>query len=231
MRYVYTREYLEEQADKINMKYYPERLKEVIPLDPYDLLERLGLDVEWKYISPNDSILGMIFFEDGYWYVWPSGKYKKGDIPKYEFFKKGTVVINQILLDKKSNAKKEVFVCNHENMHWIKDKDFFKTKDASPLHICNEDAMNKTYWNNTMSDVDIIERQNNYLNAAVLMPRNVIKREFFKRLRFKTIPSEPIKYEVYMKKHIKSLADDYGLNFSPILFRLYDLGILKRENK
>lgn len=80
-----------------------------------------------------------------------------------------------------------------------------------------------------MSDVDIIERQNNYLNAAVLMPRNVIKREFFKRLRFKTIPSEPIKYEVYMKKYIKSLADDYGLNFNPVLYRLYDLGILKRE--
>ena len=69
MRYFHTKEFLEEQADKINMKYYPERLKEVIPLDPYDLLEKLGLDVEWKYISPNDSLLGMIFFEDGYWYM------------------------------------------------------------------------------------------------------------------------------------------------------------------
>ena len=49
----YSRENLEQMADDLNRKYYPERLEKILPLDPYDLLEKQGLDVEWKYISPN----------------------------------------------------------------------------------------------------------------------------------------------------------------------------------
>ena len=59
-----------------------------------DLLEKLGLEVEWKYISPNDKFLGMIFFEDGTFPIWDKGTYTKGDKPHYEFFKKGTMMIN-----------------------------------------------------------------------------------------------------------------------------------------
>lgn len=41
-KYFYSRERLEEMADQLNMKYYPERLEKVLPLDPYDLLEKQG---------------------------------------------------------------------------------------------------------------------------------------------------------------------------------------------
>ena len=80
-----------------------------------------------------------------------------------------------------------------------------------------------------MTEVEVIERQTNYLNAAVLMPRYLIRKEFFKRLRYKNIPEGPIEYTRYMQKHIKSLADDFGLNYNPVLYRLYDLNILKRK--
>jgi hypothetical protein len=63
-QYFYSRETLELMADDVNRKYYPERLDSVLPLDPYDLLEKQGLDVEWKYISPNEQLLGLIFFAD-----------------------------------------------------------------------------------------------------------------------------------------------------------------------
>lgn len=46
MGYFYSRETLEIMADEINRKYYPDRLEKVIPLDHYDLLEKLGLEVE-----------------------------------------------------------------------------------------------------------------------------------------------------------------------------------------
>ena len=59
-QYFYSRETLELMADDINRKYYPERLDSVLPLDPYDLLEKQGLDVEWKYISPNEQLLAAI---------------------------------------------------------------------------------------------------------------------------------------------------------------------------
>lgn len=98
----YSREKLELMANDLNRRYYPERLDMLLPLDPYDLLEKQGLDVEWKYISPNDKILGMIFFEDGDFLVWDKGIYEKGDMPHYESFRKGTIVINAILTESKN---------------------------------------------------------------------------------------------------------------------------------
>lgn len=62
MKYFYSKDCLEQMADEINTKYYPERMREPLPLDPYDLLEKQGLEVEWKYISPNDQLLGLVFF-------------------------------------------------------------------------------------------------------------------------------------------------------------------------
>lgn len=44
--YFYSREQLEQMADNINEQYYPERLREMIKLDPYELLEKMGLEVE-----------------------------------------------------------------------------------------------------------------------------------------------------------------------------------------
>ncbi len=226
--YFYTKEQLENLAVHINKTYYPERLKKVIPFDPYDFMEKLGIDVERKYISPNEKILGMIFFENTSWPIWDNGNYKNGDKPHLETFKKGTVVINNILIDK-NDYKKEKFVAGHESMHWIKDQEYFKNNPINIIHACKNEAFINTYWNNKMSEIDIIERQTNYLNAAVMMPKNVLKEEFFKRLRYKNIPNEPIDYKKYMQKHIKSLADDFGLNYNPILYRLYDLNILKRK--
>lgn len=228
MRIYYSKEYLEDLADKINSDYYPDRLEKVIPFDPYDFMEKLGLEVEWKYITPNKKLLGMIFFDDGKFPIWDTGNYKKGDLPHIENFKKGTIVINNILIDNK-DRKKEIFVCGHEVMHWVKDKEYFKTHTTDVIHACKEDVFEKTFWNNKMTEVEVIERQTNYLNAAVLMPRYLIKKEFFKRLRYKNIPEGPIEYTRYMQKHIKSLADDFGLNYNPVLYRLYDLSILKRK--
>lgn len=232
-KYFYSREELELMAEALNRQYYPERLEKVLPLDPYDLLEKQGLDVEWKYISPNDNLLGLIFFEDGIFPVWEKGSYKPGDKPTFEYFKKGTIVINNILEEGKSKTRKKrnVFVCTHENCHWVKDQAYFKDHPDSIVQICDRGSLEKTYWNDKMSKIDVIERQNNYLTAAVIMPRNVIKKAFFKSLRYRNIPDEPIKYVPYMKKHISKIADAYGINFNPVLYRLYDLGILEREER
>lgn len=227
MGYFYSKEQLEIMADNINKRFYPDRLEEVSPLDPYDLLEKLELDVEWKYISPNMKILGIIFFDDDFWPVWDKGSYKQGDRPHLERFKKGTVVINETLTNKKY-ANKERFVCGHEVSHWIKDQNYFKNHPTDVIHACGEEACSKTYWNNKMSELDIIERQTNYLNAAILMPRNVIIKGFEKISRYKYIPDHPLEFKSYMKAYVKKLADGFRLNYNPVLYRLYDLGVLKR---
>ena len=77
----YKNDELEIIATKLNEKYFPNRLNELGSIDLYEFMETLSIDYEWKYITPDDSILGLIFFEDNYWPVWPTGKYKKGDYP------------------------------------------------------------------------------------------------------------------------------------------------------
>ncbi|MBQ7276128.1 MAG: hypothetical protein IJS58_02660 [Bacilli bacterium] len=224
----YSQGYLEKLADEINKKYYPERLEKVKALDIYDLMEKLGLEVEWKYISPGMQLLGMMFFEDRCWYVWDDEDYNVSSEPHLELFKERTVVINKNLVDNKKYKEKELFVATHECSHWIKDQDYFKSHTTNVVHACGEERLKGTYWNSYMSEEAILERQTNYLAAAILMPRDIIKKEFFKRLRVKNIPDVAIRCENYMKPVIKQLSKDFGLNYGPVLYRLQDLKILKK---
>lgn len=217
---------LEKWADKINQQFYPERLTELTRFDPYDLIEnKLHLDIEWEYLSPNRSILGMVFFEDNFFYIWPNSNFSKGDTPHLEFFKRGTIVINQILID---NNEKEVetFVACHEAMHWIKDKNFFSNNGKSISQICG-DEINFNANSNLKTDEEIIESQTNYFCAALLLSKEALKRTFFKLLRYKNIPNTPIKYEIWMNKAIKIIANLVGINFNPVKYRLLQLNILK----
>lgn len=62
--YFYSKEKLEIMADEFNKEFYPERLEKIIPFDAYEFMEKQGLEIEWKYITPNKKILGMIFFDN-----------------------------------------------------------------------------------------------------------------------------------------------------------------------
>jgi len=224
---IYTRARLEAIANQINEKYFPDRLLSVLPFDAYDLLEALGCDVEWKYISPDDSISGATFFEDGYWYIWSSGTYQEGDSCNKEFFPKGTVLINQIIIDK-NDRKKENFVVAHECAHQIKDEEYFKNHGADICHLCRTNDIGSTRWYTNMSELEIIERQTNYLAAAIWMPEDVTRERFFKIARYKNIPDHPLEIKKYVNGWIAQLAKEYNINFNPMKYRLQDLNILER---
>lgn len=177
------------------------------------------------------SCLGWCFFADGGFLIWDKGTYEKGDFPHWEPFKRGTIVINNLLLEKKKYRKKEIFVCLRELCHWAKDQNYFNGHSENIVQICDSKSIGKTDWYDAMSDRDLIERQTNYMCAATLMPKSVVKNSFFKLMRFKTIPNEPIEYKAYMKKHIATLANSFGINFNPVLYRLFDLKILQRPGK
>lgn len=225
---IYTKEELEQIADNINNKFFPERLLNAIQLDPYDLIDKLGCSVSWKYISPNDNILGMTFFDNGFWWIWSAGKLEKGMIPEKEVFSKGSIVINQVLLDTQK-IQNENFVVAHELAHWIKDKEFFSNNPQSgTYHICKSNDFQNTFWNSRMSQLEIIEKQTNYLAAAILMPKTVLKREFFKLCRYKNIPDNPIEYKPFMKRQVAALAKIFNVNFNPVLYRLKDIGVFAK---
>lgn len=214
---------LESLALELNKKYYPNRLDKLTYVDPYEFIEKIGCTIEWKYLTPNMDILGATIFESGFYYVWKS--LDCNDV-KLEYFESGTIIINE-LLTRNENYKRETFVAFHEAMHWIKDKEYF-TNDDNCIHI---DSIAQMYSKYDDPKSKKVERETNYLVGAFLMPYDLIKKEFFKRIGYKNIPSKPIKFDKHtMTKGVGEIADILKVSISVVLYRLVDLHIIYREN-
>lgn len=95
---IYTKAELEDLSVAINERYFPERLEKALPFDPYLFIDKLNYEYQWAFISPGLQISAMTFFSDGAWWVWPKPFYEGGEIPKKQFFKKGTVLVNECFL-------------------------------------------------------------------------------------------------------------------------------------
>lgn len=222
----YRTEELEEMADAINDRFFPNRPKEASPIDPYLLIDKTGYETRWEYLSPNLKVKGTVFFENEYFYIWPSSHFEKGMKPDKILFPKNTVIINRALLEDEDNEETERFTAAHEACHIIKDSIYFRTHGypVIPLFSGSEE---RRYWKQGMPTVDLIESQTNFLAGAVLMPKEQIKSAFFKSARFRNIPTKPIPFMPYMPKHIKKLAAAYGVSFNVVKYRLQDIGVLE----
>lgn len=120
----------------------------------------------------------------------------------------------------------ETFAVAHEGCHVIKDKRYFEEHTDEVASICKANDSKRVYWKGTEPTLELIERQNDFLTAAVIMPKEQIKNEFFRILRWKNVPSQPIKFEDYMKQGIGVLAKRYDIGFNVVKYRLQDIGVL-----
>ena len=223
---VYSKDELEEMAEAINAKFFPERLNKAMPFDPYLFLDKLGYEYQWALISPGLQISAMTLFSDSYWYIWSKSSYERGDKPKIKDFKKKTVLINERFLNLKKTHYSEMFAVAHEGCHIIKDRHYFEEHSSEVASIYRANDSKRIYWKGNEPTVELIERQNDYLTAAVIMPKEQIKTEFFKALRWKTIPNEPIEFEPYMKRGIAALVKLYDIGFNVVKYRLQDINVL-----
>lgn len=63
IHYNYSAHQLENEAEKLLTQFDPERLRKPKPIDVYAVIEKcLGVDYDWKYITPDQSILGATAF-------------------------------------------------------------------------------------------------------------------------------------------------------------------------
>ena len=139
--------------------------------------------------------------------------------------------MNAVYLSSKKLSKAETFAVAHEGCHIIKDKAFFESHPMEISAIFKVNDSKRNYWSGSEPTIELIERQNDYLTAAVLMPKQQIKNAFFRSMRYKNIPNEPIQFQPFMKGHIARLAKAYGLNFNVVLYRLQEIGVLINPEK
>lgn len=169
---------IEVLAKEILQDYNSELLNEPAPLDVEHLLEcYAGLEIDYKDLSHNQSILGMIVFNDGYVPVYDEEEQKAERIAVEE----GTVLIDNSLLKEEQAARGRFTIC-HEVSHWLLHKDVYHIdrnqmtlfaameEEKTTAIRCKKSDIESRGKKPLITDDDWMEWQADYLASALLMP-------------------------------------------------------------
>lgn len=212
---------LEAMADELNNRYDPERLTKPKQVDVYDIVDMLGARIAFEYLSPDGSYLGATIFKNGLIFVWPGNPYIEGMRPTEKYFYAGTIIIDRDLSERKSEQDKftENFTVMHECFHYDKHQASFKhaghmSKSITSYGRAQADKNSAIYK---------IERQANYSAAAFLMPRMAVISVARDYLGFK---DKKLCFCYDIKPKIKEVGRMFGVNYSPMCYRLQEIGVL-----
>ena len=126
-----------------------------VPIE--DIIESLGLTLEYQYIRKNGRILGETVFDDDYIPIYNM------EAKQYEliFVERGTIILDASLLRCRTQGRLR-FTAAHELAHWLIHQELYSgTGDMA--------AMLKSI--SKSSDADkYIERQADMLGSALLLP-------------------------------------------------------------
>ena len=212
---------LEAMADELNRKYDPRRLTEPSAVDVYDIVDFLGARIAFEFLSPDRTYLGATVFHPGTLYVWPGNPYYSGMMPEEKYFYGGTIIIDRDLIESSDEQDKltENFTVMHECFHFDKHKAEFK-------HVAHLSSSSSDYGQKQIDKSNAlyhIERQANYAASAFLMPREAVKQVAREMLGYKT---SPVPFGYGVKGKIKKMGRLFGVNYSPMSFRLQEIGVL-----
>lgn len=166
----YLRPELLEAIARNTLKKYDESLvsgydaKEV-PIE--EIIESMGLSLEYQYIRNNGRILGETVFDDAYVPIYNM------DEKRYEhiFVERGTIILDASLLRCRTRGRHR-FTAAHELAHWLIHQELYSgTGDAA--------AMLKSLSKSSEADRRI-ELQADMLASALLLPISQVKKAFYR---------------------------------------------------
>lgn len=152
-----------------------------IPIE--DIIESLGLSLEYQYIRKNGRILGETIFDDDYipLYSMEEKKYK------LVFVERGTIILDASLLRCKTDGRLR-FTAAHELAHWLIHQELYAGSGDMA-------AMQKSISNSSEAD-KAVERQADLLASALLMPINQVKRSFYRLPASNKIEALAVQFDV-----------------------------------
>jgi hypothetical protein len=178
---------LEVYAEQLVADFAPELLNipGIINVDEF-LEYYLNLNVVYRHICFNKTVLGITAFNDGMVDVIDDETGQPGEMP----VKMGTVIIDTSLTLKR-NERRLRFTSMHEGVHWLIHKKAFASDNPfGPAGIyknqylaAKEGRGDYTRSNKERNDIERMERQADFLSASILMPRPALRiayRKFFK---------------------------------------------------
>lgn len=232
MRYYdYSPSQLEEKANELICKMDIVRLTSPKKMDVYDVVDYIGCTPDWKYITPKKKVMGMTAFNDGSMYFWPASYYEAGMIPEKTFVEKGTIVIDQSILDD-SNIGKENFTVMHECFHWLLHRKCFVRRTDGFSSMCGNKAFRSfSEKKKGMTALEINEYQANFCAAVFLMPRKAVIDVFSQYYGDKIQENSYLHLNNDIDSVIATTAKEFNVNYSAMKYRLQSLRIITREQR
>lgn len=215
-----SKEKIESIADEINSNYNPERLMKPQPIDIYDLADSINADISICSIRDDHTIKGAAIFEECSFPVYVWDEEKRSVLVEKRVFKPRTIIIDHPLAS--CQESKEILIDNftmaHECFHINNHEYYYKNINAG-IH------QDKNFNLSSLQENEL-EWQANYGAACILMPRKVVFSEF------KALPEGVLTKDTLERNHaIEKMAERFGVNFSPMKYRLINLGLMPPEKE
>jgi Zn-dependent peptidase ImmA (M78 family) len=228
-----TYEALDEYAEKLVRDFSPERL--LIPGE-FDILgfiqNYLGLTVKYYPLSYDTKVIGITAFHGDSIQVYD----KETNAAVNVDIEKGTVVID-ISLKNKRSVRRYRFTLAHEGSHWLIHQKTFSLDNPfgnmgmreNKYLAAKQGSIDYSRSKLDKTDKDRMERQADFLGAAILIPRPALRiayRDFFNGIGEKPRvlnrgKGEPDDYLAKQLAHY--IADKFVVSYRAALIRLEKL--------
>ena len=234
--YILSKNDIDEIATKTLKEYSPVNLSRPTPLKTEDFLENyLGLLVKTKYICDFDSgILGLTVMGDEV--LIPSYDIMYNRVVLEETY--GTVLISPRISGRNNLARKR-YTEMHEASHFILHKPYFEKLEHSAVAMrsnypCAFVACRKVELHNepAKTDKDWLEKQADYLAAALLMPQQVFYSFVLSVFKKNSILGNCIFVNKNTKDAkaynvINDVADAFCVSHQAAKIRMLELGLMR----
>ena len=221
IHYNYSPVQLEEKAMALLREFDSDRLEKPKSIDVYAVIEQLlGVEYDWKYLTPDQSVWGMTFFKPGYCWVWPESHYKPGMLTKKAFYEQGTILIDSFLTELPDRGP-ENFTVMHEVFHQVLHKRCFKHSNGDYRHETKKTNLSLQAGRKYRTSLEICESQANFCAACFLMPKEPVTAMFVKMVSSKASSNIP-------DDAIQDMANEFSVSKSAMRIRLQTLGLVER---
>ncbi len=213
---------LENYAVDLLKKFDAELLVKPKPIDVYAVIEKcLNVPYDWKYLTPDQSILGMTAFNAGYIWAWEKPSYQPGDKPFQVPVEKGSILIDSTLTES-PNRGRENFTVMHEVFHQVIHPKCFARCEGNYGHQTSSVAIQGK--RKPLTAIDHIEHQANACAAAFLMPAELLTTTYRKCYSGSTLLDAD---SLQCQQIIKKLAPKFNASKQALKYRLITLKLIK----
>lgn len=224
---------IDNEAESLLNQYYRDCLYNAQPTPIEELIEKIGLRIEYKKISPKSEVLGAFVFNEGYLNV-----YDNGFNENYLFDEK-TIIIDTSMVE--NDDKRLAFTYGHELGHFVTQYSLFHidkkqltlfdvTTDEQVAVTCHRNSVSSNNKKQLSTKEDWQEWQANYFSSCVLIPKVSLKNILSPFLKdYDVMKREAVLdnlSEVELQNLINKLTTIYSVSKEMMKNRLIDLGYL-----